>query len=140
MKKVLLVLFFLTLCLNGYAADFSMITEDSIKAFIEIMPQYKEIVEKYGEDYEEGDVMGNTSELQAFLSEMTELLNQYGVTHQDFTIFIQKVTMAFASAQMQASGMPSMPFNLGGFGAGTSDEELDVVKKYADQIEAVFEE
>ena len=55
MKILILALTILCFAINAYAVDFSTINTDSIKAFLEIFPQYKDLAMKYGEETTEAN-------------------------------------------------------------------------------------
>ena len=138
MKTVISAILILSFAVCAHAADFSTINKDSLADFLELMPQYKAIVQKYSETFDEEDITDMVSGSQMYKS-VQSLLSEYGISQEEFAAFMQKVTMAFATSQMEKSGMPAMPFGIGNMLA-TSEEEMNIIKENLEEIEEVFEE
>ena len=102
MKILLTILLILSFSVCAHAADFSTINEGSLAAFIELMPQYKEIIQGYAEDVEVGEDL-NMVEGSKMQKDIVSLMSKYEISPEEFAAFLQKITMAFATAQMKAT-------------------------------------
>jgi len=140
MKTLAALLLILSISTCAYATDFSTINSGSVEAIIKLLPEYKALIKKIGAEYAPDQEIPAS---QKHFGEIQKLFNKYGVTMEEFPVFMQKVSMGFASLQMRESGMGGMMGGLMakmGGGEQASDEELDVLENYKDALEKVFGE
>jgi len=143
MKTALLTLLILSISVCAFATDFTKVSEETMQIFLKLMPEYKTLVQKHGEEYSPEDPTSQATDM-AFLKEVQSLFAKYGMTQELFPGFMQKITMGFAQVQMEASGMGGMGGNP--FAAmmpgmpELGEDEKNIIKKYSDKIEAIFEE
>jgi len=139
MKKTIIAILILAVCVCAFAVDFQTVSDASVKVFLQLYPKYKALLEKYGED-----VASNPSAPTAlkYTKELENLLGKFGVSIEDFPVLMQKVTMGFAQAQMEQSNMGGMGGMFGSMakqmGNSLAPEEMTVIKKYFPRIEQVL--
>ncbi len=139
--RTLLTTFGLALALvtNVMAADgLPVLTDQNVQKFIEILPEYRAIIEKHGENIAPEESVPAASKLW---TELEALLTKHGMSMQEFPLIAQKVSMGFAALQMEDADMGAMGgmfSNLPQFKAVSAEEKV-LLKKYQDQLRAVFE-
>jgi len=119
------------------ADNLPVLNEQNIQKFIQILPQYRAITEKYGEDVSPEETIPTASKLW---TELNALLNKHGMKMEEFPLLAQKISMGFAALQMEDADMGPMGgmfSNLPQFKAVTADEKA-LLKKYRAQLESVF--
>jgi len=115
-----------------------VLTDQNVQKFIEILPEYRAITEKYGEDIKPEETIPTASKLW---TEINALLTKHGMTVEEFPLLAQKISMGFAALQMedaQIEGMGSVFANLPMFKSVTPEEKA-LLAKYRDQLQTVFE-
>lgn len=128
----------LGLTVNAWAVDYTKVTQESMDVFVELFPQYQDLLKELDVAYDENNPMMGAS---AYRDQIGQLLDQYGITWEEFPVLLQKVTMGYANLQMQQSGMPAGMMNMmGQMGKSLSESEMDVIGQYADQLQQIFSE
>lgn len=112
------------------------VSEDSIKAFLEFFPQHMALAEKYGEDLKRGS---SQEAIKRYSQEIEKLMDQAGISEEDFSVLLQKISIGFAIIQMEKSSTDvSLNSLLRQMGGDLTPEEIAVIRKYFSQIEGVF--
>lgn len=152
MKKCIVILLILCLTPQVWALDLdalknnafnqasatdenSKLTEEMVKTFIDLFPQYQAITENIDPS--------NMSDISAtWVSEQKKefdrLFAKHDISFEEFAALAERVSIAFSMAKTKAQGLSPEQF---GFGSlfDISDEELSVIQKYTDQLNTVFD-
>lgn len=137
MKIILTTLILLALSLNVYALDFSTINDESIKVFMELLPQYRQMAIEFGQDLDD-DMNLNIAE--EFKVKMDDLFGKFGITPEEFGQYMQRITMGFAALQMEEADVPDQAkgfmnmFKMPSLPA----EEMSVIKNNFDQLKEIL--
>ncbi|MBD3264324.1 MAG: hypothetical protein GF375_04395, partial [Candidatus Omnitrophica bacterium] len=134
MKKFLLVISIFTVGLGGYAGDLSTVNQESVDIFIKILPELREIVSGQQGEASVNEIMVNSYKYKAKLE---ELLKKYGITMQELTILMQKISYGIAMVEMQKQNISSDTFGLGNM-QSISEEELSVIERNLPRLREVF--
>lgn len=138
MKRIMILVFLFSIVTCVIAGDFQSVNDASVKAFLQIFPQYRELLEKYDQDVDFGQPVPAAIR---HMGEIENLLSRFGMTLDDFMILTQKITAGFAREQMEQAGMGgmfhAMTAQMGDF---LTSQEESVIKKYFSDIEAVLAE
>ncbi len=136
MKKfIILVLMF---CLIGCAAatDFQTVSDKSVTTFLQVYPQYKALLEKYGQEPAVGQALPRGMQ---YTKEIESLLSKFGLSIQSFAVLMQKISAGFASARLENSPVSGMFGSVAKqMGTSLTPEETAVIKKYLPQIEKIL--
>jgi len=100
MKRFITIALVIMIASVSYAADSTPITESTIKAFLKIWPSYKEITSKYSTDSSSKDLSAMMNAAPQFKKELDSILKKYNMTAPEFSSIMMKITIGFASAQM----------------------------------------
>ncbi len=136
MKTIMLLILLLSFSGPLSAADSQTVNEKTVKAFLEVYPQYKALLEKYGEEAELGRPIPLAS---AYAQDVQNLLGASGLTMQDFPVLTQKISAGFAGVQMEQAGMEGMFEAMSmQMGIGLTPDEMAVIQKHFPQIEEIL--
>ena len=120
------------------SGDLPVLNEQNIQKFIQILPEYKQIISKYQENLSPEEAVPTTSKVWTAVN---ALLSKYGISAEEFPLLAQKIMMGFAAVQMEQTDMGAMSGmlnNLPQFKSVTTEEKA-LLKKYMDQLKEVFE-
>lgn len=101
MKIILIFILAFVLLSPARAGDSHMVTDSTIKAFLEIYPKYVDILEKYGQGFESSRPEQAAYE---YVRELEGLLENFNISLEDFTVLVQKISAGFAGMEMEKSG------------------------------------
>lgn len=125
----------LFLSFNLLAADLQTVNQESVEVFLELFPRYKTLAESYGQ----GVDSISPSMAGQHIEKMEELLSQFDISMEDFSVLSQKISMGFIAVQSGDSGIPSMFGNIAEqMGIELSSTELDIIQKYFSQIKEIL--
>ncbi len=140
MRKTLWIIVFLILgvTINAWAVDFTTVNKESMQVFVELLPDYKALVQEMEVASEQG---ASFKKAAAHKEKIDALFAQYDISFEEFPVFLQKVSMGYARAQMQKSDMPAgMMDMMGQMGQGLSEKEMAVIEDYSAILEKIFSE
>ncbi len=119
-----------------FAGDFQTVNEKSIKTFLQIYPQFVDLAEHYSRDQA---AAGSLPAVMQYSQEAQNLLDQFGISIEDFSVLAQKISIGFAMVQMGESGSnPMLEALTEQMGSSLTSAELDVIQRYSGQIEEVL--
>ena len=139
MRTALIALGLSLALITGVAAEdvLPVLNDQNIQKFIEIMPEYRAIAEKYDEDVAPEASIPTASKIW---EEVKALLEKHGMSMEEFPLLAQKISMGFAALQMEEADMGAMGGmfdNLPMF-KSVSPEEKVLLSKYKTQLQEVF--
>ncbi|MBU1863332.1 MAG: hypothetical protein KKH94_06710 [Candidatus Omnitrophica bacterium] len=138
-RIALILLFLIVASLPAVAEDLIHITSESIETFVQLFPQYKQIVEQYENDEPDSDIIETVvTHRSALGKELDALFKQYSITVGEFTQLLQKVTIGYTTARMQQQDISNPLLNAILQSSRLSSEEQDVIKTHLPQLEKLF--
>lgn len=134
-KYLLVLLIGISVSFSSYAKGYETINNKNIKVFMEILPYYRTIMEAHGADMQKNPSMKIPFQVK---TDLDNLLNGYGMTYEEFSIFMQKVTMGYSAAQMEKNGID--PATMGLLqSSNLTPQELKVIKQNMPELDKVFQ-
>ena len=134
-KKLIAVIMVCGVAAYAQAADHTTLNAESIQKFISIFPEYKALLQNYGENASADSV--NPATGLKLKNELDTLCDKYGLTMQEFTTLAQKVSIGYSALQMQNSGMDPGQMNVMQM---VSEKEVAALKPYEAQLGRLFAE
>ncbi|MEW6536313.1 MAG: hypothetical protein AB1454_11925 [Candidatus Auribacterota bacterium] len=132
MKKITALVLGLLLSVSCYAVDYGTINDESIQVFIKVFPEYVSALKQYENEGEQVESMALVTKAK---DDIDAILSKYDMTFEQFTALLQRVSLGFATAMMQQSGVQVSQFS-----DMYSDEEMAVLTKYIDQLQEIMQE
>ncbi|GEM_PF-2379862 len=129
-----LILSLILIASISLATDKTAVNEENVKMFIEMYPKFKEMTERSG-GYESTDnetPQMSVAKMYEYQEEFNSLFSKYGISIEEFAQLMQKVSIAYACAQMKAQGQDT-------YGMSVPEEDLNVIKKYQAELEKALE-
>ncbi len=135
MRIFITTVLLLGLSVCAVAADLPYLDEKTITSFIEVFPQYKEILARYGENVNELNVVPTMSKAK---DELDALCKKYNMSMEEFSLLTQKITTGLTVIKLEEQNMSHMLQGLQQLSTA-SEEELKTLKSYLPKIEKLFE-
>ena len=137
MKKILLVSLAFIVGFCALAADFSTITEKSVKTFISVMPSYRALLKQYGKDSKNLAAPSNIK-AQQYYQKLKQLLANFGLSVEDFFALLNRIVSAYPLAKMKSQGVNYPFMNMAK--SGVSSAEMNILLQYLPQLDKVLEQ
>jgi hypothetical protein len=133
MKKIIVAVCFVIFAASAWAQ--ALIDEGTIRKFIRAFPEYEQYCIDKGESIDAQNM--DVSIAFKYKAEIDALLAKHGLTFEDFTSLVPRVSMGYASILMEKQGinprmMPGMS------GQAISDSEMGVLKGHATELGQIF--
>jgi hypothetical protein len=142
MKNFIILILILGLVGCTAATDVTTVTKTvndaSVKAFLQVYPQYKALTKKYGQQaqFDKSAPLG-----MKYAKEAQGLLSKSGLSMESFAALTQKISMGLVEAQMEKSGEGGMFSSVAKqTGISLTSEEKAVIKKHLPQIQKILSE
>ncbi len=134
MKKLLLTLLLLAICIPAFAVDFTTVNNESVTAFIDLLPKYMALTDKYSENFDSTNPEATTQQLG---KDLEALFGTYGLNTQTFSELVQKITMGMAKVEMKKNGIPEEAGLMGQI--NITDNELSVLEANMEKLQEIFD-
>ena len=131
---VSLAVFYFTV--GASAADFQTVNEESIRKFMEVMPEYKQFAEKFGEEAEIND--GMTQALK-YKEESDQFFAKYGITLAEFSLLSSRIALGYSAIEMKKQGISPQAMGMAKF-YNLSESELSAVERNISGIQEALED
>ncbi|MBF0216208.1 MAG: hypothetical protein HQL30_04350 [Candidatus Omnitrophica bacterium] len=133
MKKIIIAVCFAMFTASAWAQ--TLIDERTVKNFIKAFPEYEQYCIDKGESVDSQNM--DVSIAFKYKAEIDSLLAKYGLTFEEFTSLVPRVSMGYAAILMEKQGMnPRMMSGMNG--QTLSDNELGVLKGHTSELGQIF--
>ncbi|HNX91567.1 MAG TPA: hypothetical protein PKY78_02265 [Candidatus Omnitrophota bacterium] len=134
MKAVIVMLFSIFFAVNVFGGDLVKLDESNVKKFIEVYPEYKALMLKYGEN---ANPANGAAVALKYKAEVDALLQTHGLTFEEFPIIASKIGYGLSAAAIKEQGMSPEAF---GFKNYVTEDEINVVLQNKDKLQEILAE